>query len=280
MSDTAVWLTERVLPTVQIRQWVCTLPWGLRVVAGYDRQSCALLVDSFVRELQRSYRWRAKREFGLSSVNEAFTGTVTVIQRFDSALRLNVHMHTLVLDGVYVKCAEGEGLRFLRLPRPTEHEVYEVALRMAKRVAVILEKMGRPLDGSSSGGVRNEIDAALGACYDIAGKAPRVRVVDDPRMGKGECAVVVDDLPWSMDAHRCGMRRRSNGHVVAVRAHRSRQCRSEWVDEEVVCDNGLVTSRKAEDIPAFSRKLVEEISEGLHGEARRLAERRETVGPV
>jgi len=192
MSDTAVWLTERVLPTVQIRQWVCTLPWGLRVIAGYDRQLCALVVDSFVRELQRSYRWRAKREFGLSSVNEAFTGTVTVIQRFDSALRLNVHMHTLALDGVYVKCAEGEGLRFLPLPRPTEHEVYEVALRTAKRVAVILEKMGRPLDGSSSGDARNEIDAALGACYDIAGKAPRVRVVDDPRMGKGECAVVVD----------------------------------------------------------------------------------------
>jgi len=41
------------LPTVQIRQWVCTLPWGLRVIAGYDRRSCALLVDSFVRELQR-----------------------------------------------------------------------------------------------------------------------------------------------------------------------------------------------------------------------------------
>ncbi len=39
----------------------------------------------------RSYRWRAKRLFGLSSVEEAFTGTVTVIQRFDSALRLNVH---------------------------------------------------------------------------------------------------------------------------------------------------------------------------------------------
>jgi len=38
---------------------------------------------------------------------------VTVIQRFDSALRLNVHFHTLVLDGVYVKTENGEGLRFL-----------------------------------------------------------------------------------------------------------------------------------------------------------------------
>ncbi len=33
-----------------------------------------------------------------------------------------------------------------------------------------------------------------------------------------------------------------------------------WVDEEVVTDNGLVTSRKPEDIPAFNKKLIEEIA--------------------
>ena len=37
-----------------------------------------------------------------------------------------------------------------------------------------------------------------------------------------------------------------------------------WVDEEVVADNGIVTSRKPADIPAFNRKLIEEISEGVH----------------
>ena len=37
-----------------------------------------------------------------------------------------------------------------------------------------------------------------------------------------------------------------------------------WVDEEVVTDNGIVTSRKPADIPAFSQKLIEEISEGVH----------------
>lgn len=37
-----------------------------------------------------------------------------------------------------------------------------------------------------------------------------------------------------------------------------------WVDEEVVTDNGLVTSRKPEDIPAFIRKMIEEFSEGKH----------------
>lgn len=37
-----------------------------------------------------------------------------------------------------------------------------------------------------------------------------------------------------------------------------------WVDEEVVVDNGIVTSRKPSDIPAFNRKLIEEIKEGVH----------------
>jgi deglycase len=37
-----------------------------------------------------------------------------------------------------------------------------------------------------------------------------------------------------------------------------------WVDEEVVVDNGIVTSRKPADIPAFNAKVIEEICEGIH----------------
>jgi len=37
-----------------------------------------------------------------------------------------------------------------------------------------------------------------------------------------------------------------------------------WVDQEVVVDQGLVTSRSPDDLPAFNRKLVEEVSEGQH----------------
>jgi len=37
-----------------------------------------------------------------------------------------------------------------------------------------------------------------------------------------------------------------------------------WVDQEVVVDRGLVTSRSPDDLPAFNRKLVEEVAEGQH----------------
>jgi protease I len=40
-----------------------------------------------------------------------------------------------------------------------------------------------------------------------------------------------------------------------------------WVDKEVVVDNGLVTSRSPDDLPAFNRKIVEEIAEGVHTRA-------------
>jgi protease I len=44
-----------------------------------------------------------------------------------------------------------------------------------------------------------------------------------------------------------------------------------WVDEEVVVDEGLVTSRNPDDLPAFIAKAIEEIAEGEHDEQRRSA---------
>jgi len=39
---------------------------------------------------------------------------------------------------------------------------------------------------------------------------------------------------------------------------------AKWVDREVVVDNGLVTSRNPDDLPAFNRKMIEEFAEGRH----------------
>lgn len=39
---------------------------------------------------------------------------------------------------------------------------------------------------------------------------------------------------------------------------------AEWVDEPVVVDSGMVTSRNPDDLPAFNEKLLEEVSEGVH----------------
>jgi protease I len=43
-----------------------------------------------------------------------------------------------------------------------------------------------------------------------------------------------------------------------------RNAGANWVDEDVHVDQGLVTSRKPDDIPAFNKKLIEELAEGKH----------------
>jgi len=50
-----------------------------------------------------------------------------------------------------------------------------------------------------------------------------------------------------------------------------RNAGAEWVDREVVTEQGLVTSRKPDDIPAFNRKMIEEFAEGLHEPQRKSA---------
>jgi protease I len=47
-----------------------------------------------------------------------------------------------------------------------------------------------------------------------------------------------------------------------------RNAGAHWTDSEVIVDHGLVTSRKPDDIPAFSKKMIEEFAEGVHEEQR------------
>jgi len=199
MSDTALSLVEKVFPEVPVRQWVCSLPWRLRVHLGYDRKLCADVLEAFVREVRRSLKRRAKTALGLSTTKQALTGAVSVIQRGDSALRLNVHFHVLVLDGVYVRETEGGGaLVFHPLAAPTEEELADVAKRTALRVQKVLARHGRSLDGTSErddaepSGEQLSLSALCAAAAsgqglfgERAGK-PLLRVVDPKRARSGE----------------------------------------------------------------------------------------------
>jgi deglycase len=62
-------------------------------------------------------------------------------------------------------------------------------------------------------------------------------------------------------------------HIVSPQKDKVRGAGATWVDQEVVVDKGLVTSRNPDDIPAFNRKMIEEFAEGRHdrGHAERMA---------
>ncbi len=80
------------------------------------------------------------KKAGLSRKN-AQAGAVTLIQRFGSALNLNIHFHRLFLDGVYVERTDSS-LRFHWVKAPTSAELSQLAQTLAQRIGRYLERQG------------------------------------------------------------------------------------------------------------------------------------------
>ncbi|MBS2033291.1 MAG: transposase, partial [Deltaproteobacteria bacterium] len=128
MSDTAARLVERVLPVTAYRQWVLTVPFPLRFrLARYPARITEVLGE-LQRAIRRSHRARAKA-LGLPGGE---TAAVTFVQRFGSALNLHPHLHVVVADALFVK--DGEAVRTVPLPPPTNAEVAEVLARVVRRL--------------------------------------------------------------------------------------------------------------------------------------------------
>ena len=194
MVDTAVHLEQCVLPAVPIRHWICSLPWGLRALLGYDRKLCAEVASAFALELSRSLKKRAKRELALASVSQAHTGAVCAVQRTDGALRLNVHLHVLALDGVYVRDTESGKLRFEELAAPSQAEVFDVARRTAERIDALLRKSGRSLERQADEPEPELLldEPGLASCY--AAAAQGISVSGD-RAGLPQLRLVLGTAP-------------------------------------------------------------------------------------
>jgi len=135
MADTAAWLVDRVIPEVPVRQWVLTVPFPLRFRMAYDAAFTSEMLRIFVRTVFASLRRRARQYLKIPKLE---CGAVTFIQRFGDALNLNVHFHTLVLDGVY-DTADGD-MRFLPLPPPGRQELERILRRIARQVERLLER--------------------------------------------------------------------------------------------------------------------------------------------
>ena len=183
MANTAAHLVDRVLPAVPLRQWVLSLPFELRRLAAFDAKVLATLARVFAEALSDRYRqWG--RGAGSSSSQ---TGAVTFVQRFGSSLNLNVHLHVVVLDGVFVR-DEGGSPIFRSAPPPSKYELDAVLARVHRRVFAWLGRH-RYVNTSPSEALSHETPSPtpLEACADLAmrrGTTTAVRDSGDEEDGK------------------------------------------------------------------------------------------------
>jgi hypothetical protein len=96
MAEAAAHLVDHVIPPVPVRQWVLSFPIPLRILFAAHPQ----LLTPLLRIIHRLIARFLIKQAGLKR-DQAHTGAVTLIQRFGSAANLNIHLHCLVLDGIY-----------------------------------------------------------------------------------------------------------------------------------------------------------------------------------
>jgi hypothetical protein len=108
MNAGALTLLDHVLPEVPIRQFVLTVPFPLRFPLAFDGKLLGQVLRIFIDTVAANYRKRLA-ERGIAGGKY---GAVTVIQRANSDLRCDPHVHAIFLDGLCAPNRDGKGFMF------------------------------------------------------------------------------------------------------------------------------------------------------------------------
>src|ERR671925_160217 len=149
MAQTAAHLVERVIPWVPTRQWVVSVPIPLRYWMA-SSQDLTAKVHTIIRTTIGQYYVNQAVTRGLTRANVQ-PGSVTFIQRFGSAINLNLHFHCVFLEGVYLDRTEaGLKPRFITVEPPSDADIAEVLQKISRRVIRTLRQRGYLETGSAA----------------------------------------------------------------------------------------------------------------------------------
>lgn len=177
MAERSAHLIDQVFPDVPVRQGVLSLPHRLRYLLAWDHERCRAVTGVALRTVLGFLRCRARRD----GVIDGRSGAVVIIQRLGGALNLNVHLHALVLDGVFA--VAGSVVAFPPMRRLTREDVAGVVALIARRVARLLERRGLAGGTETSGApdLWSEESPILAA---VAATSVEGRLVLGPPLGR------------------------------------------------------------------------------------------------
>ncbi len=176
MAETAALLADEVLPERPLRQWVLSLPHALRFLLATNPAALTQVLGVVYRTIARRLIGKA----GLTRTRAA-TGAVTLIQRFGSALNLNIHFHMLFLDGAY----RTEGIaapQFHPVSEPGAQELQGLVEQIAARVGQVLERRGLIERDIEKAWLASDSEA--GPLDDLIGHSITYRIAVGPRAGQ------------------------------------------------------------------------------------------------
>ena len=170
-ASLAAHLVERVLPRVRLRQWVLTLPQPLPRLLAWRPELLSRVLAALSRTLQADLQQRSGAADGQS-------GLVAFVQTFTSDLRLFVHVHALVPDGVYV--ATAKGAQFVSAPPPTRASLQATADALAGSVQRVCQRWRRgldpeaaPVDAAQLNRLAQQVEPAVPRASPRSGRARR-----------------------------------------------------------------------------------------------------------
>ncbi len=191
MAQTAAHLVACVIPWVPTRQWVVSVPIPLRYWMAAS-QDLTAKVHTIIRTTIGQYYVNQAVTRGLPRANVQ-PGSVTFMQRFGSALNLNLHFHVIFLEGVYLdRTDQGLKPRFVPGEPPTDTDIAAVVQNISRRVLRKLRQLGY-LEASG--------DAPMATGYDPLGD-------DAPELARTMAASVQQRIAFG---ERAGQRVRRIG---------------------------------------------------------------------
>lgn len=189
MADLAALCVDHLFPQVPIRQFVLTVPLSLRFRMAYSPALTGGVLRCFIAAITGDLCRRARKR---KIRGHLATGALTVIQRFGSAIGLNVHFHTLAFDGVYAR-QPGREMIFHPLPAPTDEDVARIARAVCRKVQRLLARQ------------KDHDDAQTSLLDELANASVQGLVATGPRRG---CRVLRlgatgHDAEASIPSRRC-----------------------------------------------------------------------------